>query len=115
MFRMALLVLAVPIAAQAEDLSRVETQSDFIATVEGRALTRLGITLEVRTDGRITGRAFGKDVSGDWTWRDGYFCRTLFHGADDLGPNCQVVAASADKIRFTADQGAGPSAGFSLR
>jgi hypothetical protein len=54
-------------------------------------------------------------VRGEWTWRDGFFCRTLVWGERDLGPNCQVVERRGERLRFIADQGGGPYADFRLR
>lgn len=112
-----LLTLCLSLAATATlaDTRRVESRGDFLALVEGRALTRLGITLIVSPDGRIAGRAFGTPVSGAWQWQNGYFCRTLFHGKRDLGQNCQTVEQRGGSLRFTADRGAGMHADLALK
>lgn len=108
-----LLFSATPLAAQ--DMQRLNSLTEFVEVVEGRQLTRFGIKLTVAPSGDIRGRAFGKDVTGQWRWDAGYFCRDLFFGDEDLGPNCQLVTARGDRIRFTSDRGAGDSAMFKLR
>jgi hypothetical protein len=54
-------------------------------------------------------------VRGDGTWCDGFSCRTLVWGEDDLGANCQVVEQRGERLRFIADEGAGDHADFRLR
>ena len=100
---------------------RVEDRSDFINTVRGKELLitrpfflRSAIKLEVSSDGEITGRAMSQPVKVDWRWENGLFCRDLFWGERNLGPNCQVVEVLGDRIRFTADYGRGKSADFRI-
>ncbi len=96
------------------DLVKVSNQSEFIQLVQGKTLSRPLIKLEVTSDGLIEGRAVRWDVTGQWTWREGYFCRDLNWGGDDLGYNCQEVRAKDGRIRFTSDRGTGDSAEFRL-
>ncbi|KMW58682.1 hypothetical protein AIOL_003661 [Candidatus Rhodobacter oscarellae] len=83
--------------------------------VTGKKLTRLGIKLSVTNNGRIQGRAFGKPVTGNWRWQNGAFCRDLYHGDTDLGPNCQLVKMRGNTVRFISDRGTGIYADFALR
>lgn len=96
---------------------KVEEETEFVSLVGDRSLSiRLyGIDLKVSPDGKITGRGAGRPVSGDWDWRSGYFCRDLFWGKRDLGPNCQLVQVRGSTMRFTSDRGEGRSADFRLR
>lgn len=107
-------VSSLPAKVRAET-DRVTTRDAFVALVEDRALTRLGISLTVLPDGRITGRAFGKPVTGKWTWSGGYFCRDLNFGDQALGNNCQTVEKRGNALRFIADRGAGDYADLRLR
>lgn len=104
-----------PLGATADQMQRIDSRDEFMRAVAGKSLTRFGIRLNVSDAGQITGRAFTKDVTGNWRWQNGYFCRDLYHGAEDLGPNCQVVEVSGNTIRFTADEGRGIYADFRLR
>lgn len=106
----AIVAFAAPASAE-----RVQSESAFIELVNGKTLSRPFVSLKVAPDGRISGTGAVWPVTGDWQWQDGYFCRSLRWGQDNLGYNCQEVSASGDKIRFTSDQGAGDSAAFSLR
>ena len=107
------LVLA-PQAALAE-LKKIDNKSDFVELVQGKTLSRPLVRLEVSPDGSITGRGVRWDVTGSWSWENGFFCRELNWGGDDLGYNCQEVRASETEMRFTSDHGAGDSADFRLR
>ena len=114
----AVLGLALGLAAAGPawaDLARITERSGFLAAVEGRELSRLGVSLRIAPDGSIAGRALGRDVTGTWAWEDGMFCRTLEAGDRQFARNCQVVSAGDGSIRFQADQGTGDIADFRLR
>ena len=93
---------------------RVETRAGFLKLVQDTPLKRFGIRLDVYPDGRIEGRALGRDVTGSWDWEGRYFCRTLAYGAQVLERNCQTVGLRGDTLRFTADRGAGDTADLRL-
>jgi hypothetical protein len=104
--------------AAAEEYQPVRDRSDFLSLVEGRTLQlRLfRIDLAVKPDGTIDGSALGWPVTGDWEWRDGYFCRKLDWSGTPIPFNCQLVEARGEReLRFTVDQGRGESATFKLR
>ncbi len=105
--------LATPVGA--EGFSQVSEKSTFLSLVDGRKLTRFGIKLDVTRDGQIKGHAFGRDVTGAWRWQAGYFCRDLYWGQTDLGPNCQAVKVQGRTLRFISDRGTGQFADLQLR
>ena len=113
MIRFVALFLLIPAAAWAFD--PVTDGHEFRQLVQGQELTRSGIRLQVLDSGQITGRGMGRTVSGEWEWRDGYFCRTLFWGDTDLGADCQAVLRQGDELRFVSERGAGMGASFRLR
>lgn len=106
-------LLMSPVTAHA--FEKIESRTDFVSLVNGKALTRFGIKLDVTDQGAIIGRGFGRDVKGAWDWQGDYFCRSLYWGTYDLGYNCQEVRVNGDTLRFTSDQGAGDSADLTLR
>jgi len=120
--RLALLTLiAALISGSAQAFERVSDRARFLETVEGKALMltrpfylRSAIRVKVETDGDIIGEALGSPVTGDWQWRDGFFCRDLAWGKKDLGPNCQLVEVHGNSIRFTSDYGRGDFADFRI-
>jgi hypothetical protein len=101
--------------AAAEQFRPVRDQSTFVNVIEGRNLTRFGIRLEVTPEGEIKGDAFGRPVRGEWRWQDGFFCRDLYWGERDLGPNCQEVQVNGETLRFISDRGEGIYADLRLR
>jgi hypothetical protein len=114
MFVFALLAtLASP--AMAEDYARVTDRGAFVSLVSGKSLTSLGVSLSVSPSGSIGGRAFGRDVTGTWTWTGGYFCRTMKAGDKVFARNCQLVQQKAGRVRFIADKGTGATADLRIR
>lgn len=97
----------------------IQDYDAFLAAIEGRSLGRMGIELRVQPEGSatgaISGQAFGRPVTGEWRWQDGYFCRTLGWGDRDLGFNCQAVLRDGETLRFVSDRGEGQMADFRLR
>jgi hypothetical protein len=111
----ALLLFGLAVPAMAEGFAPVTKRDRFVALIEGRDLTRFGITINVTPDGQIKGRAFGRDVTGAWRWNGDYFCRDLYWGKMDLGPNCQAVRVQGNTLRFISDLGAGQFADLNLK
>ncbi|WP_375687474.1 dihydrodipicolinate reductase [Pseudooceanicola sp. LIPI14-2-Ac024] len=110
------LLIAAALPAAAQDQHPVTDRAEFVSLVEGRALTRLGISLNVTGDGQISGRALGRPVSGTWEWQGDYFCRVLKWGGKVIDAyNCQAVELEGAGLRFTSDKGAGDSARLAFR
>lgn len=109
-----LAVACMGTAASAE-FARVNQHSEFMELVGGKDLKRPFVKIQVTPQGEITGKGAAWPVTGNWIWKDGYFCRDLTWGGDPLGYNCQEVKAKDGWILFTSDQGNGDSAEFRLR
>lgn len=107
-------MLAAPAFASA-DYTKIDDKSEFLRLVQGKTLTRPLVKLQVSPAGQISGKGASWDVNGNWTWKNGYFCRDLNWGGTDLGYNCQEVGLSNGRIRFTSDQGRGQSADFRMK
>ena len=93
----------------------ITNRSDFENLVIEKKLKRFLISLSVTSDGKIKGEAAGRNVTGDWDWIDGFFCRTMLWGARELEYNCQLVTFDGRRLHFISDQGKGQSATFVLR
>ena len=106
-------LVAAPAAA--EGFEPVSDKSRFVDLVRGRNLTHLGVSLTVDPDGTIRGRAFGRAVTGNWTWEAGYFCRTMDWGSTRFDRNCQAVGLKGSVMRFQSDRGQGEHADLTLR
>jgi hypothetical protein len=108
-----LAALATP--ALADDYDRITDRAAFVDLVSGRTLKAIGVSLTVSPAGTIGGSAFGRDVTGAWSWDSGYFCRTMQAGDRVFARNCQVVERQGDRLRFTADRGTGDVADLRIR
>ncbi|MEP5728679.1 MAG: dihydrodipicolinate reductase [Sulfitobacter sp.] len=108
----AMIGVATPAVAE---FSQVTTRDAFVSLVAGKTLTRPLIKLQVLADGRISGKGASWEVTGQWSWNDGYMCRSLEWGGDDLGYNCQEIRTNGTRVRITSDRGTGQSADFRLR
>jgi hypothetical protein len=111
-------LLMLPLPALAESFEPIKEKDRFLDLIQNREL-RIGLynlSLNVLPDGRIDGSAMGWDITGQWSWKDGYFCREMDWSGTPISYNCQLVEADgAEKLRFTVDQGKGDSATFRLR
>ena len=113
-----LLALFASTAAAANEFRPVTDKGEFMAYLTDKNLSNrlYGINLSVGSDGTIAGTGAGWQVTGTWTWQDGYFCREMAWGGDPIPYNCQLVEVrNGNEMRFTTDQGAGDSASFMLR
>jgi hypothetical protein len=112
------MLLASPVAAGANDFQPITDKADFLTLIQDREL-RIGLynlSLNVMPDGQIKGSALGWGITGNWSWKDGYFCREMDWSGMEIEYDCQLVEANGgERMRFTVDQGAGDSATFRLR
>ena len=108
-------LLALPNLALA--FEPVTERTVFLEKMAGRSLYMglFDLSLTVAEDGTIRGSALGWNVTGKWDWKDGLFCRDMDWSGMEITYNCQVVEIDDDKLRFTADAGAGRAASFTLR
>jgi len=97
-----------------EKFNKISSETDFLEIVDGYTLVRPLIKLVVQNDGSISGKAAFRSVHGKWYWDNELFCRTLFWGKRDLGLNCQLVEQNDKILRFTADEGTGAFADFTI-
>ena len=107
-------IIAVTAQAKA-DFATISSEAEFRNTVVGKKLTRPLVKLELSSQGEIEGVGVSWNITGNWTWENGYLCRDLNWGGSDLGYNCQEVSIMPGRVRFTSDQGNGDSAVFRLR
>lgn len=97
------------------EFQQVTSRDAFVSLVSGKTLTRPLVKIEVKPDGVISGSGASWPVTGKWSWENGFLCRTLEWGGDDLGYNCQEVKTDGTRVRITSDRGTGESAVFRLR
>lgn len=104
-------------AVTAQGYEPVTDRDTFLQLMGDKNLSNrlYGVNLRVSPDGTIAGTGAGWDVTGTWSWENGYFCREMSWGGDPIPYNCQLVESNGPDMRFTTDQGAGDSASFRLR
>ena len=112
-----LLTALMTAPAAAQEFRAVTDEGEFRALMQrGSVSKRLyNLSLNVQQDGQISGSAMGWDVTGTWSWQNGYFCREMNWGGDPIPYNCQLVEVAGPDVRFTSDQGAGDSETFRIR
>jgi hypothetical protein len=111
-FCAALIGLAAPAFAE---FQQVTSRDAFVNLMAGKTLTRPLVKIRVLPNGDIDGQGATWEIKGTWSWKNGYLCRSLEWGGDDLGYNCQEIKTDGTRVRITSDQGAGDSADFRLR
>ena len=112
---LALTLILTPAMAVAYE--RVSNQQSFVALISGKALSNrfYGVSLNLSQNGSIAGKAWGANITGNWAWNNGFFCREMTWGDYFVGYNCQLVEVrSGNELRFTSDQGTGDNASFKL-
>lgn len=105
-------------SAAAADYRPVSDRSEFLALLDGKRLSNrlYGVNLKVSPSGTLAGKGAAWDITGTWSWIDGYFCREMNWGGDPIPYNCQLVEVrNGNEMRFTVDRGAGQAASFKLR
>lgn len=111
----ATLVFLTTAGAAFAEFAIVKDRPSFVQLISGKTLSRPLVTLNVSPEGSISGKGASRPVTGQWVWRQGYFCRDLTWGKRDLGYNCQEVRVNGSSIRFRSDKGSGDYADFRLR
>ena len=72
------MITAIFLSLMASSAAAQETlieRSDFMSAVAANILEirLLSLQLKVLDSGEITGKAFGRGVTGSWEWTDGFF------------------------------------------
>ncbi|SFO98417.1 hypothetical protein [Tranquillimonas alkanivorans] len=89
---------------------RIETEQAFRELFVDRLLAGDGLSFTIHADGRLSGTAGGRALSGTWWWEDGMFCRTGRIDGEDLDLDREVIEAHGLLMRYTRDEGRGRSA-----
>ena len=85
----------------------ITTEKEFRTKVVGKKLiTDRGYAL-VQEDGSMAGKLGGRELTGEWTWEDGYYCRSVALGDRQLPDDCQMVTIEGDEVTFYRKKGYG--------
>ncbi len=86
---------------------RIETREAFVSAFADRPLYGSeGMVFTIHASGRLTGTIDGNELTGEWTWRDGLFCRRASLGGEDLGVDCEVIFRRGGEMKYRGDKGA---------
>lgn len=86
---------------------QITTDKEFRAKVVGKKLiTDRGYVI-VQKDGSMAGKSGNRELSGEWTWEDGYYCRSVALGSRQLPDDCQMVTILGDEVTFYTKKGYG--------
>lgn len=99
--------LMIQPASIADQNTRIETEREFREKAVGKKLVYKKGEVTVHDDGTLTGIHAGKKLSGSWSWKDEYYCRTGKVGKKDIGHDCQVVEQSGNNLIFIRKKGKG--------
>lgn len=113
----ALALAVTTTAVSAQGYQAINDETTFLTTMSGKNLSNrlYAVNLAVIPSGQIAGTGAGWEITGTWSWQNGYFCREMSWGGDPIPYNCQLVEFNGQEMRFTTDQGLGDSASFRLR
>ena len=95
------------VEANAQSLRQITSEREFRAIVVDRKIhSEAGWTV-VQSNGKASGRIFGKKFSASWVWDNKMYCRNAVLGAQKLGTDCQVVKVSGNQVQFIREYGKG--------
>ena len=88
---------------------RIDTRAEFIDIFADKVLLGEDLRFTIHSSGDITGQAGGQDFFGSWYWEDGFFCRAVSSGEEDLGLDREVIERRGRHMRYTRQMGQGNS------
>lgn len=97
--------VAAPAFADFVRITSLDEQKSFIGK---KHVSPDGHWVRWKRNGKMDGRlASGEKMKGEYSWQDGYMCRTLTAGNRDFGYDCLLVEVDGKTVRVTAKQGSG--------
>lgn len=77
---------------------QITTEKEFRAKVVGKKLITERGAIKIHKDGNMTGTLGNREVSGEWTWEEGYWCRSIALDDRQFPDDCQMVTILGDEI-----------------
>ena len=94
---------------------RLATEQEFRDAVVGRRFGNKHGYFVVHEDGTFTGEFGGKDMTGEWTWEDEFFCRSGKLGTRKIKHDCHVISLEGDKLTGHRKKGKGKKVTYRLQ
>jgi len=101
---------AAPELAVLNDPNRISTVAAWNASVRGKTVTNeKGETYTFGLDGRVTGSGPGFTFASDYTFEDGFYCRSngKVNDSKPAPDDCQVVILDGKTLTIVRNKGKG--------
>lgn len=95
------------LSAAGQGFQRITTEAQLNQLVVGKKLFLDKNYLIIKKNGTLRGEFGGKELKGNWAWRDGYWCRTLLTHSKNT--DCQLFEIDGKQLRGTRERGKGKS------
>ena len=110
-------------AQQAEETSaaavpgkrRITTEQEFRDAVVGKKFGNKDGYFVMHEDETFTGKFGSKKLTGEWTWKDEFYCRSGKLGSRKLKQDCQVLFLEGDTLTGNRKKGKGKKFTYRLQ
>lgn len=92
---------------------RIETRDQFLSTLGGRTVTNGEVTVQMGQRWLFRGTDKGQPFEGQWTFRDGLWCRTVTRPTP-LAEECQILTVRGETLTVIRNEGQGPTQIFRI-
>ncbi|MBL1420720.1 MAG: hypothetical protein COC24_009455 [Alphaproteobacteria bacterium] len=97
-------------AVNALEISAKSTAGILTAITDKKLINDKGHII-LKSDGKIEGVSDGKLVTGDWSEKDGFYCRSMAVGDGRVDTDCQIILNTDEGLIFHRHKGAGRKVG----
>lgn len=102
-----------PAAASPGD-GRITSEDEYRTTIVGKRLVWESGSATHHEDGSITGNVGDREMTGTWSWQDGFYCRSIRISNTRVPDDCQILIVSGDELTVIRDGGMGDIATFRI-
>ena len=92
---------------------RIETRDQFISTLGDRTVSNGEVTVQMGRRWTFPGTDKGAPFQGQWTFRDGLWCRTVVR-PQPVPEECQILEVRGETLTVIRNEGRGPSQVFRI-
>lgn len=96
--------------ALAVDVTGQKT-SVILAQIIDKKLVTKGGFIVLNKQGEITGNVDSNAVTGSWSEKDGYYCRSVTYGSKRTDTDCQIILNTSEGLFFHRHRGGGRKVG----
>jgi len=98
-----ILVVSVFATPAFAEWNKIDSKQELTKLVVGKnyAATKSKAWFQLRSNGKLVGKAAGKDVAGRWKWSKGRVCYARTLGGEKLPDECVIIHVDGDKMITT--------------